>query len=83
MWAGTAYCGPVAFNVVPVADNVGQTTGLFANNVVRKWGVIVGPSESYCGPLHLDGNRPFSKFLKENNRILEATTVNATLYYDP
>jgi hypothetical protein len=55
MWVGAAVCSPVAINVVSVADNVGRTTGLFANNVGRKWAVIVGPSESYCGPLHLDG----------------------------
>jgi hypothetical protein len=53
MWVGAAVCSPVAINVVSVADNVGRTTGLFAINVVRKWAVIVGPSESYCGPLHL------------------------------
>jgi hypothetical protein len=53
MWVGAAVCSPVANNVVPVADNVGRTTGLFAINVVPKWAVIVGPSESYCGPLQL------------------------------
>ena len=53
MWVGTAYCGPVALNVGPVADNVGRTTGLVAINVVPKRGVIVGPSESYCGPLQI------------------------------
>ena len=64
MWVQLTYCGPVADNVVPVADNVGRTIGPVANNVVRKRVVIVGPSESYCGPLHVGNEcRSFLQFL--------------------
>ena len=34
MWARVAVCGPVAINVVLVAENMGQRLHLFAHKVV-------------------------------------------------
>jgi hypothetical protein len=43
----------VADNVDQVADNLGLSATLFANNGVSKLPLFMGQSKSYCGPLHL------------------------------
>jgi hypothetical protein len=63
MWVQRPVCGPVAFIVGSVADNVGLSTFLFADNVVQKQAIIVSPRVYDCRPLQLAArDAPFLAF---------------------
>jgi hypothetical protein len=52
-WVSALDCGPVAINVVPVADNVVPQSFLVAINSVPKVILIAVSGCFDCGPLHI------------------------------